>query len=355
MAEFITDVIPPAVLTGYVREMVNGDLVFAGLFPPRLVDDIEYEATRQDRFVGEVARYRSWDTAVKIGKRPGVSIIRGEIPPLGWGYFLDEKDVLRFEKIRAGIRDQFSADVEQAIFNDAVNAARAVQDRINWATSELLQTGKVKLTEIGDPVSGNELVADYAVPPAQLGVAPLTLWSDHTTSTPITNMLAWRTIFRGNNGGQNPDAWLTSGTVFGDLQLNKEVRDEFVAGSGVNVPHILNEENLRAVLRSRGITEPIVVIDDERAAFANDQTTARLLAENKFIGVRSSVLGETLYGITPDAAVLSGNGELQFTDTPGIIAFQERWISPAAARTTAETVALPRLKDPSALFVATVR
>src|SRR5688572_6584548 len=105
--EYITDVVTPAELTGFVRELVDGDLPFAALFPPRLTEDIEYELTNGDlRAAGEVARYRSWDTPAEIGRRPAITTVRGEIPPLAWGYRLNEKEFLRLERVRAGIGDR---------------------------------------------------------------------------------------------------------------------------------------------------------------------------------------------------------------------------------------------------------
>ena len=97
--EYITSVIDPAELTGYVREVVDGDLPFESLFPTVQTDDIEYELSIVDvTGAGEVARYRSWDTPAPIGRRPGLSVIRGEIPPLSWGYRLNEKDLKRFKE-----------------------------------------------------------------------------------------------------------------------------------------------------------------------------------------------------------------------------------------------------------------
>src|SRR5436190_13067772 len=116
--EYITDVVDPVELTGYVRELVDGDLPFRALFPPLPTDDIEYELTNVDVSTsGEVARYRAWDTPAKIGKRPGLSVIKGEIPPLAWGYRLNEKDLTRFERLRQGIAEQSDQSLVNVIFD----------------------------------------------------------------------------------------------------------------------------------------------------------------------------------------------------------------------------------------------
>lgn len=354
MAEFITDVIPPDVLTGYVREALDdGDLPLGGLFPPVLLEDVDYVLTNTQRIVGQVARYRSWDTAIPIGKRPGVSTITGEIPPLGYGFRLNEKDILQFPKIRNGIRDQFSTEVEDRIFNDALNAAHAIQNRITLAQAELLTTGTVKLAEIGDPVSGSEVKATFDVPANQLAVAPAFVWTNHAAALPITDLLAWETIFRAANGGLNPDAWFMSSARMGDLVLSAQIK---LLASGVpgQAATMITADHVRQVISAMGVTGQLIVWDDERPTFANDGTSARIIPADKVIGVRSGAVGSTFYGICPDAAMLAGNGELQLTDAPGIIAFQERKLAPAEVKTTAEALALPVLRDPAALFVADV-
>lgn len=354
MAEFITDVIPPDKLTGYVREsLTDGDLPLGGLFPPTEVRNVEYELTNTQRFVGEVARYRAWDTAIPIGKRPGLSTITGEIPPLGWGYRLNEKDILQFPRIRQGIRDDFTQEVEDRIFNDAVNAAKAVQNRITLAQAELLTTGTVTLAEIGNPVTTNEVKAVFDVPAGHLGVFPAILWTVHATSVPITNLLAWEATFRSNNGGLNPTDWLMSSARMGDLVLSAQIK---LLASGVpgTAATMITADTVRQVASAMGVNGRLVVIDEERPSYANDGTSARIIPADLVIGVRADALGSTFYGICPDAAMLASNGDLQLTDAPGIIAFQERRLAPAEVKTTAETLALPVLRDPAAMFVADV-
>src|SRR5436190_5985684 len=125
--EFITDVVSPVELTGFVRELVDGDLPYRSLFPPLRTDDMEYELTNVDvSTAGEVARFRAWDTPAKIGKRPGLSVIKGEIPPLAWGYRLNEKDLKRFERLRSGVGERADQSLVDVIFDDAARAAHAV-------------------------------------------------------------------------------------------------------------------------------------------------------------------------------------------------------------------------------------
>lgn len=352
--EYITDVVSPAELTGFVREWADtdGQLPFASLLPPVQVDDIKYELDQVDGFVGEVARYRTWDTIGRIGKRPGVTTVVGEIPPLDWSYRLNEQDIIRFNRLRTGLGDRFDAGVVDRILNDARNAANAVQNRITLAHGEVLTTGEVRLTELGNVVSGNELVASFAVPAAQMGVTPAVPWSTHATATPVADLKAWEAIFRSNNGGQNPEMWLVSSEVMADLALNAQIMTLAGGTSGVT-PGVITDQTVSQVLRAAGVQAPLAVSDVERPAL-DGSGNARVIGERFVLGLRPSVLGSTLYGISANAATLAGNGTMQLTDAPGLIAFQTQEVRPPQIMTTCEGIALPVLRDPNALFSAEV-
>jgi hypothetical protein len=353
--EYITDVVNPVELTGFVRELVDGDLPFGPLFPPLRTDDIEYELTNVDvSTAGEVARYRAWDTPARIGKRPGLSVIKGEIPPLAWGYRLNEKDVKRFDRLRAGVRERADQNVERVIFDDAERAGRAVQNRLTLAHGSILTTGAVELTELGSPETGNELVAEFAVPGAQMNVSPTGAdWSDHAASVPVTDLKAWETIYRSNNGGRNPDAWGVSSEVMADLALNTQIKTLAGGTSGVT-PGIVNDDTVAQVLRAAGVRAPILVMFDVERPTLTSGTPARVVGDRFVVGVRAG-MGSTLYTEPPATSGLARAGAQQMASMePGIIAYQVGGIDPAWVKTTAEGLAIPILRDPNALFVAEV-
>lgn len=357
MAEFITDVVTPQELTGFVREEVNGGLPFEGIFPVLPIDDIMYELTNVDLTgFNEVARYRSWDTVPPIGKRPGVTLIGGEIPPLAWAYRLNEEDIGRFGRVRQNLGSRTDARVVDTIFNDARRAAQAVQNRLTLAHAELLQSGTVTLTELGQPVSGNAIVATFAVPGDQIGVVPSgAAWTDRTTSVPLTDLLAWEAIYAANNNDEYPEAWLISKAALLDLTLNVQVRNAapWTRGiSGSTAPPLLQQSDVAQVLTLAGVQAPVRVVDIKRPPLAGGGRTAVLNAR-KIIGVKAG-MGRTLYGVPPVTAVMAGNATIQRNDAPGIVAYATSDIRPPSVITTAEAVSMPVLTDPAGLFVATV-
>ena len=348
-SEYITDVIDIPSLIGYVREQTDGELPFEDIFPVEGVDDIEYELTQVPAFTGNVAKYRSWDTAPPLGNRPGVTIVGGEIPPLGLSFRLNEKDIVRFNKLKAGVADKTDARVSDRIFGDAANAGHAVQNRITLAHGEALTLGKVTLTELGDVVTGNAIVANFGVPGGHFVTAG-TLWSDTAASTPITNLKAYEATYYAANLVY-PDAWMISSAVMANLALNAQVRN-LAQASTANPPGIINADIVQAVFTAAGIKAPFVVSDVMRPAL-DGSGNARVISDRKVVAIRQG-MGKTLYGPSANAANLAGEGTIAFQDAPGVIAFIEKQLRPAAIITTGEAVAIPVVLDPYAVFCATV-
>lgn len=362
MAEFITDIlgITPPELTGYVREFVTGGLVFEGLFPSTPVEDILYEMEAIDLTgMHEVARYRSWDTVPPIGKRPGVQLIGGELPPLAWSYRLNEEDIARFGRLRAAIAARTDQRVVDTIFNDALRASWAVQNRITLAQAELLQTGSLTLTELGQPLTGNAVQATFAVPSGQMNVAPAAaLWSDHTNAKPINDLIEWEYQYSLNNNDMFPEAWLVSRKVMLDLVQNTQILSTVPYASGGResaVPTYVNDAAVSQAFQMAGVQGEIRVVNTKRPPLAGGARTL-LIDETKVIGVRAG-MGKTLYGPPPVLAMLNAksDGYIERQDQPGIVAYGLQEIRPPQVITTAEGVAMPVLSNPFALFVAVVR
>lgn len=341
MADYITDVIDIPELIGYVREQVFEGLTLDTFLPNVEVDDLEYELLNIDAPNVQIARYRAWDTAPPLGKRAGFATIRGEIPPLGLTMRLAEKDFKRLQALRAGTPG--NGGLVDVIWNDALNMVHAVQARVEQARGDLLTDGKVTINENGVVVE-----ADFGVPGTNI-VAAGTAWSNTGASTPVTDLGTWLATYRAANRGRNPDLILTSSEVIGNLTLNAQIRN-LAPVTGI-VPGVITPETVAAVFRAQGYP-PMVTYDTELPNFSD--TLTRVINARKVIFLRLGVLGSTFYGTTADALVMAGNGTIEMRDAPGVIAFAETTIRPAAGYTTGAGIVLPVLRDPKALFVATV-
>jgi hypothetical protein len=343
MATLITDAIDIPELIGYVRESaVIGSDSLATILPDQPVDDIEYELQNIDSPFLQVARFRAWDTAPPLGKRAGFAIIRGEIAPLGMSMTLNEKELARFLRLRAAQPAQAQLD----IYDDALQCALAAQLRLEQARADLLLDGKVTINE-----NGYNTEADFGVPGTHI-VTAATAWTDTANAVPVTNLLAWEVVYRADNGGVNPAGWLMSDEVIGNLQNNSQVKTLWGREVNGSLPGMVPRERLADIFRIAGIKAPIVPFNGQLPDTAGTGATPTIPVR-KIVAVKPG-MGQTFHGTSPSAEMLVSQGRLERRDAAGIVAWSEEEIRPARVITTAETVALPVLRDPKGLFVATV-
>lgn len=379
--DFITDIIHPERLTGAVQRLTSGGLPFAAvapqlgddtdavpsfgqtsaglpnLFPIVETDDIEYEIENSDfTGAGEVARYRSWDTKPKIGKRPAVSTFSGEVVPLDWSYRLNEKDLARYGRFREALEagntpDRRDAGVEGSIVGDATRAAAAVHNRITLAHAEILTHGRMTLTELGDVESGEALVAEFPVPDAHFANAQ-TLWSDPAADA-VSDLKASEAIYADSNNGLPPDEWWITPDVAADLLVHTKLVGRLVfavgASNAVELPSI---DVVNQVLRTHGVVAPLRVVDVKRPTLAGGNR-ASVLAERKVLGVKAG-MGKTLFTPPPSAALMPADARIAAQYQAGVIAYSQYSVRPAEVVTTAEAVSVPVLGNPNALFVLNV-
>lgn len=337
---FIADRVDPAELIGYVRETtILQPPTLESVLPVREVGDIEFELTNFDSPYVNIARYRGWDNPSPLGKRAGVAVVTGEIPPLGLAMTKNEKEVLRMAQL-----EQAAAGAGvQGIFDDGRNTGLACLSRMEIGRGDLLTDGIVTINE-----NGGVVAADFGVPGAHL-VTAATAWTDTTNATPVTNLLAWEAVYRGNNGGLNPDAWLISSTVLGNLQRNAEVKS--LANEGGGAPGIVPADRIADVMRIAGVRAPLVVFDGQVPDTSGNPTPT--LNVRHAIAVRRG-MGEVLVGPHPVAQLAVMRGLIQASIAPGIFTWVEEFTGPVRVTTTSEAVALPVLRDPKALFRAVV-
>lgn len=349
MAEFLTGVIDPPHLLGYVRaNMILQPPTLESILPTLDVPDISYALDQYNQALLESATYRSWDTVPRLGRRAGYAQIRGELAPLGLTYRLNETEVKRLNRLRqgnTGVSQAISPESQTAlerIYADGLNAGNACLVREEFARADLLLDGIVSFVE-----NGVNATINFGMLAAHNVTAAIS-WSDTVNAVPLTNLFAWQEVYRLNNGGRLPDAWLVSRQAGANLELNTQVR-QALAFAGT-VPAFADINEINRVLSTRGIA-PVVIFDGRLpdAAGAAQLT----LPTNKVIGIRNG-MGNTLRTTTSAAELMVTRGLIQPSIAPGLITYVQEEIRPVSITTTSECVSLPVLRDPNALFVASV-
>lgn len=344
----VTDLVNPQELTGFVRGLAFADFTLDRFLPNRQRPAIDYAFTRTDRVRQDMASYRGWDTESPIGKRPGFDRIRGEIPPLSKKNVLGEEQRLLLEQLRnGGTVDRTSNALVEATFADAALLTESVQARIEYARGQVLSTGKVTFTNDAGFIAAE---VDYELLAGHIVTAGV-LWSTVATADPINDLRGWVTTYKSNNGGRAPGVILISDTILGYLLLNTKIRE--LASVGGTIPSLLTPGTIGALFQAHGL--PPFEVYDTQVSIAGSDT--RVTPVNKALLLPANpdeAFGETTFGVTAEALELAGAQSIAPADAPGLVGVNMRTFDPVQTWTKVAGVALPVLKDPNRVMVATV-
>jgi hypothetical protein len=332
--EYVT----PPELSGYARAALQdrpeNELSLADWFPYQPVNDLVYRFNRGGGGLLEAAEFRAYDAEPGFGAREGISRVTGELPPIGQQYVLDEYNNLRLRNAGEEIRN--------LLLRDAARIAKQIDIRMEYARAEALVSATVTLNE-----RGVQATVDFARSGTH-SVTAAVAWSDHATSTPISDLQAWSDTYAETNG-QRPGAILMSLQARGHLLRNAEVQGQ-VFPLAATAPQVTVTQ-LNTVLADFDL--PPITVYDAKARRAG--TVQRYIAADKVLLLppRGNALGATLYGTTLEAQ----EPEYGFggADLPGLVvgAFKQK-TTPIRVFTIGSAIALPILGDPDLSFVADV-
>lgn len=346
MVIFFDAPVAPDDLTTFVRDVpANSELALSALFPVRYVDDntIDFaEIVRTNR----TARYRSFDGRIHVSERDTGSEKRVKLLPLSSSLSMGEYERLQLQFARtAGTNQQALAN---AIYNDAENLTREVQARLEQAWGDVLTDGKLTINE-----NGFQGEADFGVPAGQIVAPAGALWSNLSTSVPLTDIQTWvdAQVAAGNG---RPSTFQTSTAVMRLLQTNAQVINAIIgAAAGRTWVTITELNNLLASMGLPTARDPY----DSQVDIDGSQT--RVIADDKVVFLPENIasLGYTAFGLSATALELvnSNESDLSFENAPGIVGVVEKSGPPYKQFTYVDAVAMPVLANAKLLTVADVK
>jgi hypothetical protein len=344
MAAFNFDLVDPAQLTGFVRE-VPGPATYTlnSVLPDVLIEDIDVAWDILNR-TNRSAMFRAYDAETPIGARDTFERRRVSMPPLGVKTVVGELERLRLEQVRSG-GDNTSRMID-AIYDDAARNVREVRARMELARGDVITDWKFTLA--GE--NGLTIEADFGMPSGHNPV-PTTVWSDHDDSDPIADYATWVTAYTEANG-EPPGRTLTSRSVIGHMLQNAKVRT--YAGSLAGTPQMVTRQQLNNVMDAFDLP-PIETYDTQ----INVNTTAtRPIPADRFVMLPSNPrdLGATFWGVTAESLELAGgtNPQLAFSEAPGLVGVVMKDGDPVRTWVKVTAIGMPILTDPKRLMVADV-
>jgi hypothetical protein len=341
----IADLIPPAVLTGYIREMPGPvDYRLNQVLPDQEIGDIEAAIDVLLR-TNRAAKFRSYDAETPIGQRDGFQRSRVMLPPVGQKTLVGEQERLLLQQLQTGGFND--GRLVQTIYRDAETNTRAVLARMEVARGDALVDGKVTIQE-----NGLVLEADYGIDPSHLVTAPV-LWSNTASASPMDDLHNWVNTYI-DDSGQAPGFLHVSRQVLTNMLQSVEIRQ--LLATIIGAPALVNRQQLQSVLDQYDL--PTIVSHNTRIEV--DDTVVRPVPTDVAIltPATPSDLGYTAWGITAEALELMGSNDPQMqigmNEAPGLIGLTLREGEPLRIWTKICAVGMPIITDPRLLFVAKV-
>lgn len=338
----ILDLVTPVAATAFARQIPEPiENPLSSVLPNVNVQGITAKQVRRTHR-STIAKFRSFDAAAPIGKRPdGIITSDVSLLPLSWKLPIGEKMLL---ELAEGASDAAIGRIVEAIYDDIERTTVAILNRAEKARGQFLTTGKITLAE-----NGVIDEADFLLPGDHV-VAPGVLWSSVATATPLSDEKVWARKVRADSG-QRPVAATTSERVQGYLLASAEYRNAFWQ-RGADSP-TLNPEQLNQVRASNGLP-PLNIYEGEVPTDAATGTV-RVIEDDKFI-LTTATVGESQWGITAEARQLVGSNAVDFNQTqaPGITVVQYNDQDPVTTWTKASSIFLPVAGDINGLLVADV-
>jgi hypothetical protein len=337
--QLIDEFATPAELTGYARAALADRPENAfGLdqwLPNHTVNDLSYRFTRGGGGLTEAATFRAYDASSDVGTRPGGARVSGELPPISRKIPLGE-----YERIRRRNLDTQHAEIRDALLDDGVRQARAIEARMELARGEALFTAGVSLNE-----NNVQAAVDFGRSGSHL-VTAATPWSTIATAKAYDDLQAWLDVYNTTNG-RLPAYTLMSRTIYNYLRRNAQLLS--MAASNGTTPAVLTKDGLSNVLSDFDI--PPVVIYDAQVSVAGTPTRVTPVDKICFLPEFGDAVGQTLWGVPVEADDprygLAG-------DAAGIAVGAYKTEDPQTVWTRATAIALPVVAAPDLTFVADV-
>ena len=342
-ANFVFDLVDPAVLTQYIRaydnEVLRNQMALGAWLPDVNNDSLEYTINQSTFKDVDVAEYRAFDTQPKMAGRQGFDRLRGELVPVSRQIALTEEDTLRLNALRGG---SGNTTLINQIYADAERMVRAVKLRLELAKGTLLTTGKFTLAE-----NGLYLEADFGMPATHKPTAAAS-WAVGATDI-LSDLLSWMQLYVDDNG-EEPGSMIMSRIILGYCLNNTKMRE--AASFGGTTPSRINLETVAAIFAANGLP-PVTIYD---TVVRVNGVITRVIPNDRVLMMPPSgtPLGETQYGITAEALKLAAKGMIAARDATGIVAVNLENDNPVQTFTLATALAVPLLGNPNAIICADV-
>lgn len=351
MAIFYDAPVDPVDLTEFVRRVPTPDsLQLQGMFPSVVRDTTKVnfqEITKRNRS----ARFRAPDGRIHVADRDGATDKVVNMLPLSDSRNQGEYETLQQEMARlGGTRIEALAN---AIYNDAEDLTRYMQNRVELALGDVLTDGKFT-PNLHDELGGVEV--DFGVPSGHLTtLAGDQTWTEANAATAngLDALQSAADVYEATTG-ERPGFALTSRANIRNLERQTSIINA-VYGAQMGRTSIPLSDML-STFESRGIPTDWRTNETQIDV---DGVNTRVIPDNVVImgPANPSDLVEFRYGLTATALELVNSNQVEFgfSQAPGVTGVVIKEGPPFRKFTFVDAIGIPLLKDAKKLMVVTVR
>ena len=317
------------------------------LFPARKQLGLDLSFIKGKNGAPRVLKASAFDANAPIRDRLGINAMQMELPFFREKYIIKEKDRQQLLTLLAGNQTGLAQQVAGYVFDDAMDLENGAQASLERMRHQLLYSGKITFVDS----EGASHVFDYGLDEAKQKVE-LTLqdmWSD-PSSTPVTDIIKWRTQVR-KNTGVAPTRGIMNSDTFAMIANNITIRKDINPLGAENI--ILTDDDVLTYLsRKTGIT--FAIYDD---TFTAEDGTVNMYYPTGYVTLLPpGNLGYTVFGTTPEEAdLMSGapQANVSIINT-GMALATYKQVHPVTVNTQLSMVSLPSFEQADKIFIAKV-
>ena len=280
----ILDLFSHKEVLNYLRNRNLPTLLGDELFPSRKTTSLELEQITGGGGIPVIASIHAFDTESEIGSRQAAKATL-ELSFIKRKMQLKEKDIMALENPRTPEEQTY---LTEQVYNDIEVLVRGVMARVEKMRMDVLANGQVTINE-----NGLNATVDYQVPADHKeALSGTDLWTD-PTSDPLGDIDRWIEAM-----SITPTRALTSKKILNALLRHPQVKASVF---GSDTGKVLTRNELDAFMQSNGL--PIIRTYDDKYKEQQKNgtyTTKRYFPENKFVMFDDEILGETVFGPTPE-------------------------------------------------------
>lgn len=335
MANFL-DLFPAHDVIDYTKTVATPGLLGAQLFPSRKVESDDIRMLTSGTNTPVIAHVHADDTEAEIGSRTA-QVSEAELFFIKRKMILKERDLRKLRLPRDAAEQNY---LMNTVYDDLGNLVKSIDAATELMRMQALMSGAVNVKD----AAGNAYKVDYGIDKSQKGTAD---FADEKVD-PIETILEWA-----QSVSVTPTRAIMSQKALYALRKNPNVVASIF---GSNNGRTVMQSDLDSFMTSNGLP----ILRAYNGKYAEEDKNGKLvtknyIADNQFAMFADGVVGETVYGQTPEEARFIEASGVNSSEIGNMFADSyEESHDPVRSVIKVSTMVVPTLAQAGNIFQATV-